>query len=215
MAVDLINDHVLLPEFVNWRAPIAWERQWQNNIASAVTGHETRQGLRAQPRVSISFTVTSTSTPNSSRFDDRVRAALKTGKACVPYSGRGYVLQADVDADTAALDRPWKDALGAYVFFRTDAGAYEVRTVIDAVGNDITLDQAVARTYRANTFCWPLIFGKPVVSGGMAARSPKVGGLVLQVQELISPASVQLGAVVPPAGDGIGVWDVGTAFIIS
>lgn len=205
--VELVNNHVLFPEAANWSLAPQWERNWQDDLSSGLTGAESRLAVRKEPRAALTFLITPAGIVAQARFDDRVRAAKKSGLACAPLHGRGYVLQGSVVADTAVLDRPWQAALGDYLFFATAAGQYEVRQVVAAEEDTVTLDQAVARAYPANTFCWPLIFGK-FTAETMRAASPALGELQITIAELVSPASAQLGEVTTPAGDGIGIMTV-------
>ncbi len=205
--VDLINNHVLFPELANWSQPPSWRRIWQNMVSSAVTGAESRLAVRSEPRITLSFLITRGQLPEIARFDDRLRAAKKSGLACAPFCGRGYVLQTDCSAAAATLDRDWNSAFAPYVFFSNAAGSYEVRSVTAIADNVVTLDQAVARTYRAGTFCWPLILGK-FTCEDFTAFNASVGELKLTITELVSPASAQLGEITEPAGDGIGIMTV-------
>ncbi len=206
--IELVNDHVLFPELANWFEKPLWQRRWQTEISSAVTGAESRIALRAEPRASLTWLVTPVNMPDQAIFDDQIRAAKEGGFACAPYAGRAFILQGDVDADTAGLDRDWPGTFALFVLFITSSGLYEVREVAAAGTDTITLDQAVARTYAAGTFCWPLIFGK-FTCEDMPARSPAYGPLKITIEELVSPASEQLGEVVADTSEGIGSWAVG------
>ncbi len=218
--VATINNHVLFPNVANWARRPEWSRQWENEIGTAVTGAETRNALRSQPRITLAFTITPRTTGEQIEFDDRIRAAAKTGFACAPYHGRGAILNDDAMATdvsvTVKAGRTW--AVGDYLFLRASDESYEVRllTAVNLSAGIWTLefDDALAGNYPAGSFAWPLIFGefKP---DEMTARSPRTGPARITIRELTSPATAALGAVVPSVGTGIGSMKVGTDFEVT
>lgn len=217
MGVETVNDHVLFPEPADWADAPDWQREWQNVIAEAVTGAESRNALRIKPRISLSFKVTPCSLVEQTEFDDRIRQAKKNGLACSPYHGRGCVLQeATMGAtDTVLVDDrfPWR--AGDVAFFRNQAGFYEYRTVetaaLDAGIWTLELDEELTGIYPANSFVWLLLFGK-FSTADMSVLSPKTGPARITIQELISSRSEQVGEVTPAVGDGIGFWKIGDTF---
>lgn len=214
MNVELINNHVLFPEPANWSEKPSWQRRWQNVVSPSITGAESRLGVRAEPRSSLTWRITRSQIVDLACFDDRIRAAKKSGRACSAFHGRGYILQADVTAATAVLDRDWSNAFAPYILFVTSDDLYEVREVVGVDANTITLDDDVARTYGSGSFCWPLIFGK-FTCEEMPARTPQHANLKLTISELVSPSSAQLGEVEVPVGSGIGFWHIEDNFVVS
>lgn len=218
--VVLVNNHVLFPNAANWKHRPEWSRQWENEIGTAVTGAETRNALRTQPRITLAFTITPRSVVEQTEFDDRIRAASKSGFACAPYHGRGAILNDDAWATdvsiTVKAGRTW--TVGDYLFLRAADESYEVRllTAVNLAAGIWTLEFADELTgdHRAGSFAWPLIFGefKPAE---MAARSPRTGPARITIRELISPATAALGAVVPPVGTGIGYMKIGSTFEVA
>lgn len=209
--MDTVNNHILLPFPPNWKARPDWSRRWSSEIAEGVLGSESRRALRAAPLRSLSFTVLARELTELTRLDDAILAAKKTGLACAPFHGRGYELAEDVFLDGAALTRNWSPAFASWLFLANSADEYEVREITDYAADALTFDDAVGRTYYAGTLCWPLIFGKFTVAQ-MAGRSGDHAAVKLTITELVSPLSVQLGEVTPPAGGGIGVMAIADDF---
>lgn len=215
--VELVNNHVLFPHPANWKERPEWSRQWQNEISGAVTGAETRTATRVQPRVSLSFTITPSSLVEQAEFDDRIRAALKTGFGCAPYHGRAEILADNVGGDECRViaGRNW--AAGDYIFFRSPNDTHEIMQVeaanLAAGIWTLGLSNSFASVHLAGALVWPVLFGEFSVPG-MAARSAVTGPARITIRELISPATATLGAVTPPVGAGIGVWKIGTTFAV-
>lgn len=216
----LVNSHVLIPHLANWRNAPTWSRSWQNEISPAVTGHESRNSLRAQPRVSLTALITPWSVPVQNQLDDAIRAAKKSGFGCMPFWGRGSILAQDCNSQVLQLASafwPWK--VNDYVYFLYDALAlqFEVRQIIGAEGAApqlLTLDQAPAQTIAAGKICWPLIFGK-FDSDTMAAETAQRGAVAVTISEMISPATAAIGVVNIPPASGIGAMAINNDFQVN
>lgn len=166
MPVTLINNCVAMPHVPNWGTRAKWRRRWATSLADGVTGAEDRYAHRAKPRVSLNWSVMPYHLQERARLADRVRAALKLGKAAVPYWGRGQSIIGEVTIGTTSVNLTgsvWTWMIGDYLFFcdRSKFGeeAWEA-IAISAVsaGPVLTLASAVSRTYR--DLCWPMLFGR-------------------------------------------------------
>jgi len=222
--IQLINNHVLIPNPANWEKPPSWSRRWQTAITPAVSEHESRVALRANPLVSLMVTVSTwtgasgSATPAQNRLDDRISAASKTGLVCVPYWGRGSVLSQDCSADFPYLNftvAHWPWATGDYVFFSYDnfGESYEVRRLIGLTRNGFQLDQAPAETIEAGTICWPLLYGK-FSSDTMPAETAQRGSIAFTISEQASPKDASIGAFNLPVLEGIGGMTINEDFFV-
>lgn len=212
MAIDLVNGHVPFPQHPNWDKAPDWKRVWQTEVSGAVTGAESRQALRAVPRVNLTWFITTSNQADSWDLDERIRTAKKSGKGCVPYWGRGQTLVANVVADSCQVTGSWTWKVGDYIFFSSLSGS-EVRVVTAVAGGTLTLDQAVARDYAAGDYCWPMLFGKFILKD-VSARLGDYAEAQITIQELTARDSVGLG-VVPGPAVGIGGWVIGSTFVVS
>ena len=218
MSVELVNDHVLLPDTADWSTPPKWSRRWHNEIADGVTGAEARAALRAQPRISLSYQLTPASVAAAQMLDDRLRAALKSGLACCPFFGRGGEItsNAGIGDEVVSVQDAFTWAAGDY-FFVGDEINGEAIMVTAAVLTDgvweLTLDAAFTSAHLAGALGWPLLFGQPVVSE-LQALTTRLATVPITLTELVSARSAQLGTVTAPGGAGIGVMAIGSTFII-
>jgi len=161
MSVELVNGFVLLPQAPDWNVKPQFRREWRSNIADAVTGKEDRLSFRHLPLRGIEFQVTPYTLEEYRRLLARVLVAKQSGWAAVPLWGRGSVLAVPAfgDSVTLASEDAWAWSVDDYVFFSNlEPDAYEVRQVAGVAGASLTLDQALARTYKR--FCWPIVLGR-------------------------------------------------------
>jgi hypothetical protein len=164
MSVELVNGFILLPHAPDWNVKPQFRRDWRTGITDAVTGAEDRLSFRHLPLRGVEFQVTPFTPEEHRRLTARILAARKSGWVAVPLWGRGAALAspASGDAVTLASETAWLWAADDYVFFSNlepeDPNTYEVRQVESVAGVTLTLDQALARTYRR--FCWPVLFGR-------------------------------------------------------
>ena len=160
MSVELINGHVLIPHAHNWRQNISWSRKPQTARLQGLTGREQRTTLRPRPLISMTILPAVIDANEQARLEDSVRAARKSGKAAVPYWGRGQVLSGAASGSSVPLEStPWVPAAGDYVFFGTTT-AHEVRLVSSYAAGAITLSSSLTGTYAAGEMVWPVLFGK-------------------------------------------------------
>lgn len=219
MPVALINDFVFLPHPADWNSEPEWVRTWQTGITASITGAEQRQSVRSLPRTKLSYVISALSLEERAELDERLDAASKSGTACVPYYGRGSVLQNDVVAETVNLSlSAWPWAVGDYAFFQSSYAQaayhdFDVCLVTGVVGNVLTLDHPVSRLYLAGALVWPLLFGKFAMQK-QNANSSWHGDVKITVDELEARGQVAVGNVPAPGGPGIGGWKVGSTLIV-
>ncbi len=242
--VDLLNNHILLPDPADWSAEPDLSRAWQTAITDSLTGPETRAAFRSSPRRALSWTISPRNLPAHSRLDDRIRAAKKLGRACTPHWGLSSVLVYSIPADLSLgdpsvpavlgdgpmtlgdtvtdvltlQDSAWPWSAGDYVFLRDSDGNYET-ALVAAVATfpehvQLTLSQPPSGTYAAGLQVWPILFGKFLFDDAMEAIVSHRGQARLTLTELTSPQSIQLGAV-PGRGTGIGSMIIETDFIVA
>src|SRR4051812_26279185 len=129
-----IDNHVLFPHVANFTTRPSRKRSWLTGISETVTGHQSRFALRAQPRLSLTFTLTPRTLQEQAQLEDRILAAKKSGLACAPFWGRASVLQSDCTTNAVVLQSafwPWK--VGNWIgLFRRDAGSTLSDTLSEA-----------------------------------------------------------------------------------
>lgn len=212
--VTLINNHVLIPNGANWATKPNWSRAWQTALASAVVGKESRYALRSTPRITLRYLITTADIATTQQLHDRLRAALKSGFACVPYHGRGVSLVDDVAAGAAEVTvmDGWSWQVGDYFFCGYEDGfdaKLVTAAVLDAGVWTLTLDAVLDLDHAAGSNAWPLLFGK-LMAPDLPALTPRVADVQVTLSELTSGRAAQIGAVVPPVGAGVGYSIVGT-----
>jgi hypothetical protein len=214
-----LNGFTLLPFPANWSSPPAWQRAWENEVAAAVTGDESRQALRVNPRNQLSFLLTPWTTWELAMLDDLVNQAKKSGTACAPFHGRSSVLQDDCSANEAVLqDNVWGFAAGDYVFF-CNLQAYPVALLWDCIqitavdGATLSLASNVSQTYLAQSLVWPVLYGE-FTCKDMSIPGAQRGSVQATIRELSSPASAATvyGPGEGPAVSGIGIMQIGSTF---
>jgi hypothetical protein len=214
MPVNLINDFVLFPNPANWADAPTWKRIWETEVSESVTGAESRNALRSQPRVTLSWLITPRTLPEQLQLDDRLRAAAKSGKACAPLWGRASILAANVTNTTVNLSAPsWNWRVGDYIFFLDTNGNYDVRQLSAVIGAAFTLSQTVSRTYLAGSQVWPILFGK-FSSENMEAVTSWHGSVNVTIQEMTPSGSAVVGSFTNGSDVGIGVMKIGSTFIV-
>lgn len=96
-------------------------------------------------------------------LEDRIREALTTGAAAVPYWGRGVKLTSDLIGTSATIESgPYVPTVGDWLFFVSWSDghrSWDARQVTGYSSGTITLNSGVSRTYRSGSLCWPILFG--------------------------------------------------------
>ncbi len=167
MSIETINGHGLVPEPPNWLSGVELTRRWETEIQETVTGAEERAAMRQVPRLELAYEIAPLTQAQRARFEDRLRAVLKSGQAAVPFWGRASDLASaasGTSAELATTNWPWQ--VGDYIFF-LDASDLEhpvhaVRQITGKTGLALTLNSALPQTFAAGSLVWPLLFGRPV-----------------------------------------------------
>lgn len=189
MSIENINGHVLIPDLANWGSGVQLSRQWQTEIGETVTGAEDRGAMRQVPRLALSYELTPLTQTQRARLEDRLREAMKSGKAVVPFWGRASDLATDAsgtNAELATTNWPWQ--VGDYIFFleatNLEQPVYAVRQITAKTGLVLTLNAALPQTFKAGSLVWPMFFGKPEARDHalVTTRQSAVG---FQITELI------------------------------
>lgn len=217
MSVATVNNHVLFGQSADWRKPPEWTRLWQSEVASAVTGKQSRNSLRATARHSLSFQITPGSEIEQAILDDAIRAAKKLGLACAPFHGRGCRIDGTFTGDELICGRGWDWQAGDFVHVENGSG-FEISEVSAAAYDGgaglwtLTLDDVLTGEYTS--YVRPLIFGK-FDCGEMEAITPALGPVKLTIAELTNARTAQIGEVEAPSGAGIGIMSVGSTFQVA
>lgn len=216
--ITLVNNHVLLPHAADWSEEPETKRVWQTETSEALPGSETRQALRAVARRGLSFSFTAHSQEERSRFDARWDAAQVSGLACAPFFGRGSTLAADAAAGDSAvtveLPGAWAWQAGDYVALVNSDTMFDAVKVTGVAAGVLTLETPLDNDWPEGWTAWPLIFGM-LTSDKATVLTSWHESLRLTINQLVAERSIQLGAVVPPAGTGIGVWNVNSTFTVT
>lgn len=167
-----------------------WERRWETGVAASARRNEERESKIGAGFKSLSFTVLPVTLEERAGLEMAVREGLKTGKACAPFWGRSSVLALDVTADVVTVEATawdWAIADGIFLFDQENR-LWEARTITNVAaggGGTIVLTLnggAVARTYKAGTLVWPIIYGK-LSCDDLAAIENHRGTLKLKISE--------------------------------
>lgn len=102
MSVELVNDCVVFPEQINWKDRVKWSRRWDTQIVGGITGAEDRSSGRSAPLQRLEYTITTYSIQARARLNARLLAAYKSGRACVPFWGRGQELAETINDNLLA-----------------------------------------------------------------------------------------------------------------
>lgn len=215
--ISLIANHVFFP-VAEWSNQPTTERVWETEVSEVLPGTEYRQAMRAAARRKLTFSFTAQSLEERSRFDARWDAAAKSGLACAPFFGRSCVLSADADAGdselTIELPGAWAWQPGDYIALVQSDTVFDIIQVSDVDGGVLTLADELQYPWPAGTLVRPVIFGKFSTDKAQVITSWHESSSITIAQR-VAERSVQLGAVIPPVGNGIGVWNVGSTFLVS
>lgn len=166
MSSELINGHVLVADLPGWQRGVSLMRRWRTEIEETVTGAEDRGAMREVPRLRLRYDIGTRTQVQRAELEDKLRAALKSGKAAVPFWGRASDLATDASgtsAELATTNWPWQT--GDFILF-LDASDLErpvhaVRQITGKTGFTLTLNSALPQAFAAGSLVWPLLFGKP------------------------------------------------------
>lgn len=163
-----VSTHVLLPHQADWSRLPEKSRIWRSPVNPALTGAEDRSSVRSAAWIQLKYSVVPYNHVERARFEARYRAALKAGKMCVPYWGRGVPIANQASAGTTQItleraDHRLQD--GDYAFIQAPAPAdfdeWDTLLISSVSGRTLNISTALANTYPAGARVWPLLFGKP------------------------------------------------------
>jgi hypothetical protein len=208
MTVNLVNGYVLISHLPDWGNPPALKRTWATEIAEALYGSETRNGMRAVARRSVTFTtgILSESLQERVRLEARLDAAHLSGLACAPLHGRGSVVALlAMGANQINLtSASWNWQAGDYAVLLQDDQTFDVQPVETVTNGGLTLNLAGELTYAwaAGVNCWPLLFGT-LTSKKIQGVNGWLGSVEITIAETVSARSAQIG-VLPAQPAGVG-----------
>jgi hypothetical protein len=203
-----VAGHQLLPHQADWTSRPRYGRQWRTTVEPTLSGRESRAGARPDPWQTLSYSVLPFGHVERARFDDRFRAALKSGRIAVPLWGRGVKLAAAAAAGASALTTARRtDELytGVYAFLQPQASPsfddWDL-VLLDAVsGTALTLARPLTYAHAAGSYVWPVLFGKPLLRD----MSPRSAARTRYEVEVLADRRV----VNPTAEDGFEDYEAG------
>lgn len=227
--ITTVSDHILLPHQADWTKRPTLERLWRSGVDTALSGAEDRASVRPAAWMKLTFQVLPFNHIERARFDDRMRAALKAGKIAVPLWSRPVKLSEAAASGHAQLNLVRSNhgiEAGKYVLVQPDVPAsfdtWDLCLVDSVSGARLNLAAGISNDYEAGTFCWPLLFGKPIPDK-FQTLNPARGRYSVSVQfdqrqinafAFDNFESYDLGEVTDPlsGGDGwAGPWVLGIA----
>lgn len=192
MSLATINSCIVIPDRPNWDRDVQWAKVRPGATLKSIQGQEDRVMHRSTPLVSLTYMVTPYTLQERSLLVARVEAAVKSGRACVPYWGRGQQLASacSTTALTLTADSEWTFAAGDFVFLlEPTTGEWEVIEVASVSGVNVTLDASPSTTYPAGSLCWPVLFGVLSV-GSLGLDESYRGSMELTIAEPVGSGSL-------------------------
>lgn len=182
-----IDGHIWIPVVPNWSTRPKLTRKWQTEITSTAKKAEKRSSLRSKPLSTLEVFITSQSLAETSTLDHEIRAALKAGKACLPFHGRGVNLASDSNGSSITLkDNLWDWRAGGYMCLFNGSGLAGLAIITTVSGNTMTLlplDYSGTSFPAATSTIWPLFFGRPSVPSGFDPITSRAGDMRLVVSQ--------------------------------
>lgn len=169
MSVSTLNDHVIFPHRPDWRERVGWSRTWATIVRETVGGTEERVATRPRGRIKLSFTVNPIDDIEGHLATDRLRAIAASGRAVVPYWGRGLLLPLGATAGATVVDiarEPaweWDNEDPVFLIDPSPRGfaTWEIATLDRFKGDlKVRFSDPLANSYPAGTRLFPLIFGR-------------------------------------------------------
>lgn len=212
--IELVDGHVLFHWPANWAVSPRRSRKRQGGLAVALTGAEARVAMRDVARERFEWRVTLRNVNEQAEFESAVYAAAKSGLACAPRWGRGFLLTSDASGTSIELQsgRGAKWKTGDWVFLQAHDDLYDAREVTGVVDDTLTVS-ALSREYPAGSYCWRLVFGK-FESDPARLLGEDAEHAALSISEMVSRDSATIGNVAGP-GTGIGAMIVESDFQVT
>ena len=165
--IQLVSGHVLLPHQADWSAPPEVQRNWRSTVDTAQSGAEDRCSVRANPWMFLNYQVLPYNQVERYRFEARAREAIRIGKICVPYFGKGVAVIGNPTADDTEIDvnqsNHWIKA-NTYVIVQDQIPAefdvFDVCLVTRVADERLIIDSGIQNDYSPNAQVWPLLFGR-------------------------------------------------------
>ena len=231
--INIVNGCVLFPHMADWGQKPAHRRIWETNIAEGLKGNEARASMRAVPRRSLDFFVTSQSLEERVRLEARMDWASENGFACAPLHGRASTLMNAVAAGSRVnillnTGGGWYWKVGDYAMLLQDDCTYDIAAVVNVgltadgtwtADSELPVDQPALSLATPLNFAWnagmqvrPVIFGRYTGPRSLALNG-HLTGTKITITELVSGRSQQIGAN-PAAVPGIGQQVIGRTNVI-
>lgn len=119
MSLDAILDCVVIPNPCDWESPPRHTRAWKTDVVAGLSGAEDRASLRTKPVRKLECNILAVGVPERALLTERLKAALKAGRAAAPLWGRSQsVPDGLVVENNIVLDAGYPWAAGDYMFFR-------------------------------------------------------------------------------------------------
>lgn len=167
-----VAGHVLIPHQADWMRPPQLRRTWGSHAIASLAGDEDRCSVRPEPWIHLTYDVLPYDHVERARFDYRVKAALKSGMAAVPWWGRGVGLAATAAAGATSVTLARSDhalEAGTYALIQsTTAAEYDTwdLVVLNTVsGVAVGLGSGLDYEHTVRSKVWPLLFGRPTIGG--------------------------------------------------
>ena len=206
MPVKTYNDAVVIPHAPDRRQPVEWSRSWDTRIESAVTGSESRVGMRLKPRQRIRFRLVPQDLTERRWLADQLRAAAKAAKAIVPHWGRGLEVAASASGKkvTVTVDG-FQSQPGDVLFIHLPDlegfNLFDLAVVVFHESKTIHLADPLARAYPAGARVYPTILGK-VTLGALAALDDWRQAVSVEVLQLQTVPDIEGEPPVDPEPEG-------------
>jgi hypothetical protein len=186
MSLATVNDHILFPTRINWRELPSGARSWETAIETTVSGKEERATFRSAARERFFYLIDAADLKENTLLQERILAAMKSGKAACPLWGRGSVLGSTLVDTGTFVPGEWEWQVGDYIFLQhpTQLGEdnWEVRQIVLLEGDYFELDQSSSLELPAGTIVWPIFFGRLQV-GNLGAVTSHRGSVTLAFLE--------------------------------
>jgi hypothetical protein len=189
--METVNNCIVIPDRANWREGVKWRRRWATEIAPGVTAAEDRSTGRAAPLHSLDYQITTFTPEQRARLNQRLLAALRSGRAVVPHWARAQYVTA-----WAALETTPSGG-GSHTVSGIEAGRwyyYEAGPQDQYLG--LTFEGIV---HRGNTWF------RPALDTGILIVSTGTPGRIYPADQVLTTCTC----------DGLWPWAVGdTAFFV-
>jgi hypothetical protein len=191
MSLRLLNDHVFFPHAANWLQLPRSSRALDTGIVTALDGSEERQAHIGDTKNSLSFLIDPFDLRERALLEERILAALKSGKAACPHLGKARVCEV---TDAVCLVSGAGLAIGDFLYFLGEGlgeEQWELAEIAGIAGDVVTLtaplstinDQLITQT-------WPIFYGSLKVENLTAVTGSR-GPITLNFVPPVDVAAAQ------------------------